>query len=205
MPGRDSGLATVEVAHLARSHVRGANRQPRRATLNERKVDEIGQGLLQRSRRVEAGFVLSERIVRAEKSQRLGLEESGNAAHQGRPVRRRAAKHRPVRQTPELLAPHTTPEFLQPVEAILGLVARDQTGVDGADRRADDPIRLDPGFMQCLIDARLVGAERAAALEDKDDLPMLLRWLLRALGFFFFLMIRRPPRSTLFPYTTLFC
>src|SRR6476620_11971741 len=24
------------------------------------------------------------------------------------------------------------------------------------------------------------------------------------LGFFFFLMIRRPPRSTLFPYTTLF-
>src|ERR1039457_4588585 len=26
----------------------------------------------------------------------------------------------------------------------------------------------------------------------------------RALSFFFFLMIRRPPRSTLFPYTTLF-
>src|SRR3712207_8086587 len=25
-----------------------------------------------------------------------------------------------------------------------------------------------------------------------------------AVGFFFFLMIRRPPRSTLFPYTTLF-
>src|SRR5215217_8909517 len=28
--------------------------------------------------------------------------------------------------------------------------------------------------------------------------------LLRATLFFFFLMIRRPPRSTLFPYTTLF-
>src|SRR5258707_14953014 len=26
----------------------------------------------------------------------------------------------------------------------------------------------------------------------------------RIFGFFFFLMIRRPPRSTLFPYTTLF-
>src|ERR1039457_2998545 len=26
----------------------------------------------------------------------------------------------------------------------------------------------------------------------------------RGLGFFFFLMIRRPPRSTLFPYTTFF-
>src|ERR1017187_2496806 len=28
--------------------------------------------------------------------------------------------------------------------------------------------------------------------------------LLNSIGFFFFLMIRRPPRSTLFPYTTLF-
>src|ERR1022692_3267524 len=27
---------------------------------------------------------------------------------------------------------------------------------------------------------------------------------MQPLGFFFFLMIRRPPRSTLFPYTTLF-
>src|SRR5215204_6769854 len=31
---------------------------------------------------------------------------------------------------------------------------------------------------------------------------MILFWCLRL--FFFFLMIRRPPRSTLFPYTTLF-
>src|SRR2546422_11738319 len=29
-------------------------------------------------------------------------------------------------------------------------------------------------------------------------------WLQLPLVFFFFLMIRRPPRSTLFPYTTLF-
>src|ERR1022692_3065920 len=29
-------------------------------------------------------------------------------------------------------------------------------------------------------------------------------FVLRLLFFFFFLMIRRPPRSTLFPYTTLF-
>src|SRR5690349_22222053 len=31
-----------------------------------------------------------------------------------------------------------------------------------------------------------------------------LNHYLRSLPFFFFLMIRRPPRSTLFPYTTLF-
>src|SRR5215204_7226479 len=34
--------------------------------------------------------------------------------------------------------------------------------------------------------------------------PILLFYLFSGLFFFFFLMIRRPPRSTLFPYTTLF-
>src|SRR2546430_10029168 len=33
---------------------------------------------------------------------------------------------------------------------------------------------------------------------------MILRCRLSSYSFFFFLMIRRPPRSTLFPYTTLF-
>src|SRR5262249_60618279 len=34
--------------------------------------------------------------------------------------------------------------------------------------------------------------------------PMFFSFLSLSLFFFFFLMIRRPPRSTLFPYTTLF-
>ncbi len=51
------------------------------------------------------------------------------------------------------------------------LVAGDDGGVDGADRGADDPVRLDAGFMHGLIDAALVGAERAAALEHQDHLP----------------------------------
>src|SRR5574342_1248513 len=33
---------------------------------------------------------------------------------------------------------------------------------------------------------------------------VLLLWYVFCVFFFFFLMIRRPPRSTLFPYTTLF-
>src|SRR5688572_32753090 len=36
------------------------------------------------------------------------------------------------------------------------------------------------------------------------DLRFLLFMFISSLYFFFFLMIRRPPRSTLFPYTTLF-
>src|SRR2546430_9255733 len=35
-------------------------------------------------------------------------------------------------------------------------------------------------------------------------MPLHSRWLLEPPILFFFLMIRRPPRSTLFPYTTLF-
>src|SRR3989442_8499163 len=36
------------------------------------------------------------------------------------------------------------------------------------------------------------------------NLPSISTFLLFSFFFFFFLMIRRPPRSTLFPYTTLF-
>src|SRR2546430_12282912 len=37
-----------------------------------------------------------------------------------------------------------------------------------------------------------------------NDLCVCILYMLCVLLFFFFLMIRRPPRSTLFPYTTLF-
>jgi len=156
--------------------MRGADGQAWRAAFDERKVDQLGERLRERRRRVEAGAVPSERIVRAEKSQRIGLEESWNAAEQGRPIGRGVGKPRPVRQAPEFLALHPAPEFLQPVEAMLGLVAGDQAGIDGADRGTDDPVRLDPAFVERLIDPRLVGAERTAALEHEDDLEW-PRWI----------------------------
>jgi hypothetical protein len=49
-------------------------------------------------------------------------------------------------------------------------VAGDQAGIDGADRGADDPVRLDAGLVQRLIDAGLIGPERAAALQHEHDL-----------------------------------
>ena len=59
---------------------------------------------------------------------------------------------------------------LQPRQPVLRRIAGDQAGVDGADRGADDPVRLDAGLMQRLVDAGLVGAERAAALQHQHDL-----------------------------------
>ncbi len=59
-----------------------------------------------------------------------------------------------------------------------GSIAGDQCAVDGADRRADDPVGLDAGLMQGLDDADLVGAERAAALQHEHGLwPRSRRWL----------------------------
>src|SRR5262245_24556438 len=101
MPGRNRGLAAVEVAHLARAHVRGADGEPRGATRDEGKIDKLGQSLLQRSRRVETGLVAPERIMRAQKRQWIRLEESRDAAEQRRPIRRRVGEARPIGQTPE--------------------------------------------------------------------------------------------------------
>src|SRR2546429_7327858 len=41
-------------------------------------------------------------------------------------------------------------------------------------------------------------------MSDLRDVHVSYLFVYRLLLFFFFLMIRRPPRSTLFPYTTLF-
>ncbi len=56
------------------------------------------------------------------------------------------------------------------LEAMFDRISGDQRGVDRADRGADHPVGLDARFVQRLVDADLVGAERAAALEDQDDL-----------------------------------
>ena len=53
------------------------------------------------------------------------------------------------------------------------MVAGDDARIDGADRRADQPVGLDAGIVQRLIDAALIGAERAAALQHEHDLPVI--------------------------------
>src|SRR5919206_1841001 len=75
---------------------------------------------------------------------------------------------------------HPAPEFLEPYHPFLRRVSGDQAGIDGADRGADHPVGFDPGLVQGLVDADLVGPERTAALQDQDDLPEFLRYVARA-------------------------
>jgi hypothetical protein len=56
------------------------------------------------------------------------------------------------------------PQISRPPDALLGRVAGDQGAVDGTDRDAGHPVGMKIGFGQCLVDARLIGTQRAAAL-----------------------------------------
>ena len=58
-------------------------------------------------------------------------------------------------------------------KTVLRLVAGDDARIDGADRGADQPVRLDAGVVQRLIDAALIGAERASALQHEHDLAVI--------------------------------
>jgi hypothetical protein len=56
----------------------------------------------------------------------------------------------------------------------LAWISGNQACIDRADRRADDPVRVNSVFVQRVVDTGLVGAERAAALQNQDGLPILL-------------------------------
>ena len=94
----------------------------------------------------------------------------------GRQFENRKASERPAEKNiavPRRIILHPTPEFGQRVDPLMRLIADNQTGVDGSDRCADDPIRFDAGLMQRLIDTRLIGSKGAPALEDERDLGRL--------------------------------
>ena len=98
-------------------------------------------------------------------SQRVGSEESRNSVRDRRPVRQPFIESwKSGTNIPDRILLHPLPEFFQLRQAILHPVARDEARVDGADRRADDPVWLDSSVMQGLIDAGLVRAQGAAAL-----------------------------------------
>ncbi len=61
------------------------------------------------------------------------------------------------------------PEGLQLLQPAARRIAGDDRRVDRADRDAGHPVRLDAGFVQRLVDAGLIGAERAAALQHQRD------------------------------------
>ena len=62
------------------------------------------------------------------------------------------------------------PEFLQPVEPCGNIVAGDKARIDRTDRDPDHPIWFDATLVESFVSAGLVGAKRAAALQNHDEL-----------------------------------
>jgi hypothetical protein len=50
------------------------------------------------------------------------------------------------------------------------LVARDDAGIDRADRCAGGPVGFNASFMQCLINGNLIGSQRITALQPERNL-----------------------------------
>src|SRR5262249_8951109 len=73
----------------------------------------------------------------------------------------------------EKIGGNSFPECAQLCDALLGRVAGDNRGIDGTDRDASNPVRVEIVFCEGLVDSRLVGAKRAAALEEQSDA---LKW-----------------------------
>src|SRR5689334_25334233 len=71
---------------------------------------------------------------------------------------------------PERLVLHALPELAQGIEAACRRIARNKRRIDGANRSTDDPVGLEAGFVQRLIDACLKGAECPSPLEDENHL-----------------------------------
>src|SRR6185436_2495335 len=63
------------------------------------------------------------------------------------------------------------PELAQALDPPLRRVAGNDGAIDRADRDAGDPVRQIAPLRQGLVDAGLIGAERAATLEHETDLP----------------------------------
>jgi hypothetical protein len=152
--------------------MRGADGEARPALVQQIEIDEIGERPLQRHRRIVAGVIGAKRIGIAGMRQRIGPEEAGDAVGDRGPVRKLFVEAgNDVAKAPDRMLLHLLPELAQARQTVLRRVARDQAGIDRADRGADNPVRLDAGFMQRLVDAGLIGAKRAAALQHQHDLP----------------------------------
>jgi hypothetical protein len=136
------------------------------------KVDELKQRIAQRR-----GVVIAGRGPGAGRAEPridlVRLEEAGlpqGCRHERtREIARLAIDVAIRRVVPDLAGRDAIPENPKPLEATLRRIAGDDRRIDAADRNAADPVRLHAFFVQGLIDTGLVGAKRAAALQDEGD------------------------------------
>jgi len=166
-------LEIVEILEVARGDADGADRKPGLQVVDAIEINQVLQRLLQRR-----GVVIAQRRRRAggpERRRRKARREEARHAKGGDDrstclVEQRARAVAGHDRIPRHRLGHHVPEFLQPLDALFALIAGDDRGVDRADRDAGDPVRLEIEMTQRLVGAGLVGAERAATLQNQHGL-----------------------------------
>ena len=170
--GLYSVLLVVEVDEVAVEHVDRPHRQARLLLVDQREIDQLQQGLAQGRVVVVAGcrFRARKTEPRARISRR---EEAGLTVEDGHPgtdgIARLAEDVAIGRVVPDLPLGDALPERPQPLQPQGRRIAGDDGAVDGADRYARYPVRFESGFLKRLVDTRLIGAQRTAALQDERD------------------------------------
>jgi hypothetical protein len=68
---------------------------------------------------------------------------------------------------PNRIRGHLRPKLAKPVNSEFRRIARDNRSVDRSNRNTGNPIRMDVGFGQRLVDASLICPQSAAALQEQ--------------------------------------
>jgi hypothetical protein len=167
-------IRIVETDEVNGAYIDRADAEPHSAVVDQVKVYQAFERRLQRSDIVVAeGFGTAVRIQKRGRHTRL--KKAGRAAEQnaqradliddaaGELVVEREIGH------PERRNADGFPELPQSLDAPLRRIAGDQRQVHCADRNAGDPVGVQIRLCQDLIDAGLVRAEGAAALQDQRN------------------------------------
>ena len=182
--GPEAKAGAVEIEEVAGAHVDRADAHPLLAAVEAIPVHQTLQRVAQ-----FAGLVIAQRARRPRggdpRIDLARLEEAGLShrhGEHGAGLIAQVAEHVAFQvRHPDLRPRHRAPECLQRRKPLLGRVAGDERRVDGADGDARDPVGVAFGLAKRLIDASLIGAQRAAALQHQRH-PVIFRRHRRNIG-----------------------
>ena len=165
----------VEISEIARGHTDRADAEAALQIVDAVEVDQALQRLAQRR-----GVVIALRLGAARRPKRrrwnAGSKETGHTEGSDQCRAGLVEQGAPAVTLGDGIPRHRRrnhlPEFLQPLHPRFARVAGNDRGVDGADRDAGNPFRLEIEMTQRLIGAGLVGTERAAALQNEHPLRL---------------------------------
>jgi hypothetical protein len=175
--GPDRVRRVVEIDEIAGTHVDGSDAETGGASIQTVEIHQTLECALEIFGVVEAGGLdraawLQPRIHRpgGEKPAGPARERPGGAHQTAKIACGIAARGSEVSVTdigPKPVGGHLCPKLAQPIGAGIRRIAGNDGRIDRPNRDAGDPIGMYSGLREGLVDAGLIGPERAAALQHE--------------------------------------